>query len=147
MEMVYLGSLFSFPELKTDDERTRIILFATDNVVSGTETISLEDACTLCKQYKVNLYAYCPSVQINKFTSTQKINSYKNAVESNAGGKFYTGNLEEMSSEIINEIKDTKTSAMKTTKKTYITDHPQVFFVSFVVIFFFLVIIEKRIRL
>ena len=115
--MGQLGTLYSFPDIKTNKDRTRIIIFATDNDVSGTETVTLEEACTLCKKYNVNLYAYCPSVEMNVYTSKEKIANYKNAVEKNAEGKFYTGELEKMTSNIVNEIKETKTSLLKSSKK------------------------------
>ena len=141
------GTLFSFPDIKNNKDRTRIIIFATDNDVSGKETISLLEACTLCKQYDVNLYAYCPTVEMNKYTSTQKIASYKKAVEENAKGKFYTGDLDKMTSNIVKEIKDTKTSLLKTSKKTYVKDYPKIFFICTIIIFIILIIIEKRIKL
>lgn len=122
-------------------------MFATDNDVAGTETVTLQEACTLCKQYNINLYAYCPSVEMNAYTSAEKIASYKSAVEKNAGGKFYTGNLSKMASNMTGEIKDTKTSLLKTSKKTFVTDHPEGFFISIIAIFLVLIIIEKRIRL
>ena len=147
LEMDQHGTIFSFPDLETDKERTRIIIFATDNDVSGQETVTLQDACILCKQYNINLYAYCPTVEMNMYTSNEKIASYKKAVEQNAGGKFYTGDLQKMTTSIVQEIKETKTSLLKTSKKTYVTDHPEIFFISIIVIFFSLIIFEKRIRL
>ena len=81
------------------------------------------------------------------YTSNEKIASYKKAVEQNAGGKFYTGDLKKMTTSIVQEIKETKTSLLKTSKKTYVTDHPEIFFISIIVIFFSLIIFEKRIRL
>ena len=126
--------------------RTRIVIFATDNDVSGTETISLEDACAYCKQYKINLYAYCPSTDMNIYATKENIASYKAAVES-AGGKFYVGDLDRMSSSIVNEIKDTKVSAMNTSVRTIITDHPEVLAVIITISVAILIIIEKRIRL
>lgn len=137
------GTVYSFPDLKKDSSRTRIILFATDNDLSGTPMISLEEACSICKKYGVNVYAYCPTVEMNPFTSKDKIASYKKAIEQNAGGKFYTGDLNKMSSSIVNEIKDTKTSLLNTSKKTIITDHPQIFFIIAIILFVVLVIIEK----
>lgn len=139
--------MFSFPNLKKDKERTRIIIFVTDNDVEGTETVSLEEACSLCKQYNVNIYAYCPTVEMNQYTSAEKIASYKKAIENQAGGKFYTGNLEQMTSNIVKEIKETKTSLLKTSPKTYITDHPQVSFITITILFTTLIIIEKRLKL
>ena len=67
-EMDQHGTIFSFPDLETDTERTRIIIFATDNDVSGQETVTLQDACILCKQYNKNLNAYCPTVEMNMYT-------------------------------------------------------------------------------
>lgn len=81
------------------------------------------------------------------YTSNEKIASYKKAVEQNAGGKFYTGDLQKMTTSIVQEIKETKTSLLKTSKKTYVTDHPEIFFISIIVIFLSLIILEKRIRL
>ena len=133
--------------MKKDTERTRIIIFATDNAVSGTEAVSLDEACSLCKQYNINLYAYCPTVQMNMYTSKDKIEAYKKSVEQTAKGKFYTGDISQMASSIVEEIKETKTSLLKTSKKTRITDHPEIFVVSTIILFFILIIIEKRIKL
>lgn len=83
---------------------------------------------------------------MNVNTSEAKIASYKKAVEK-AEGKFYTGDLDKMTSNIVNEIKETKTSLMKTSKKTYVTDHPKIIFIITIILFFSLIIIEKRIRL
>lgn len=140
------GTVYSFPDLKTNTERTRIIIFATDNDVAGTELVSLDDASYLCKKYNINLYAYCPTVQMNKYTSEEKIALYKKAVEQKAGGKFYTGDIKQMTSSILNEIKDTKTSLLKMNKKTIITDYPEFLFISIIVIYLILIFIEKRIR-
>ncbi len=141
------GTIFSFPNLKNDKERTRIIIFATDNAVDGTQTVTLEDACSLCKKYNINLYAYCPTYEMNAYASEEKIASYKKAVEKNASGKFYTGDLNKMSSSIVSEIKETKTSALKTSKKTFVTDHPEVSFISITILFLILIIVEKRVKL
>lgn len=84
---------------------------------------------------------------MNVYTSEKEIASYKKAVEENAGGKFYTGDLDKMTSSIVNEIKETKTSLLKTSKKTYVTDHPEIIFISTIILFFILIIIEKRIKL
>lgn len=133
--------------MKNDKDRTRIIIFATDNDLAGTETVTLEEACTLCKQYDINLYAYCPTTEMNPYTSEAKISSYKRAVEQKAGGKFYTGNLNKMTSNIVNEIKETKTSLLKTSKKTYVTDHPEILVISITVLFLILIVFEKKIKI
>lgn len=141
------GTIFSFPDLKKDSERTRIIIFATDNDVSGTETISLDEASSLCKEYDIKLYAYCPTVEMNSYTSEEKIESYKKSVENTAGGKFYTGDINESSQAIVKEIKETKTSLLKTTKKTYITDYPEKILILTIISFLLSTIIEKRMKI
>ena len=52
-----------------------------------------------------------------------------------------------MSSNIVNEIKETKTSLLKTSKKTFVTDHPEIFFISVVILYAISVFIEKRIKI
>lgn len=141
------GSLYSFPDLKTDKDRTRIILFATDNALSGTETITLENACKLCKQNKINLYAYCPTTDMNVYASKECIEEYKKAVTQIAGGKFYLGDLDNMSTQMVKEIKDTKTTLIETNKRTYIMDHPIAFFAMAAITIIAMIIIEKRIRI
>lgn len=84
---------------------------------------------------------------MNPRTSQEKISNYKSAVEKNAGGKFYTGELDKMTSNIVNEIKETKTSLMKSSKKTYVTDHPEIFVITIVILFFALIILEKIIKI
>lgn len=109
--------------------------------------VSLEEACTLCKQYNINLYAYGPTPEMNLYTSEQKIEAYRKAVVENANGKFYTGNLSQMSSNIVDEIKETKTSLLKTSKKTYVTDHPEIFFIILTALVLILIILEKRTKI
>ena len=52
-----------------------------------------------------------------------------------------------MSSNIVNEIKDTKTSLLKSGKKTYVTDHPEILFGITLLLFSILIILEKIIKI
>lgn len=145
--MDLLGTIFSFPDIKTNKERTRIIVFVTDNSVAGKETITLNEACKLCKNYNINIYAYCPTKEMNSYVTQESINNYKNAIEINANGKFYTGDLSKATSYITDEIKETKTSKFKTSKKTYITDYPQIPLIGILILFIILIILEKRVKI
>lgn len=129
--------------MKTNKERTRIILLSTDNELAGTETVTLSEACELCKEYNINLYAYCA----NPYGSNKMAEPYKQAVEQKANGKYYEGDLDKMTGNIVNEIKDTKTSLLKTSKKTYTIDHPTIPIITIIILFFILIIIEKRIKI
>ena len=144
------GTIFSFPDLEDDTERTRIIVFATDYSdagLEGAETISFEDACSLCKKYNINIFAYCPTTTMNFYVTKEGLENYKNAIETRAGGKFYTGNLKESVSSIVDEIKTTKTSLLENVKKTYVVDYPQIPLIIAIITIIILNILEKRIRL
>ncbi len=84
---------------------------------------------------------------MNMYVKEERTELYKKAVEKNAEGKFYTGDINKMASNIVNEIKDTKTSVLNSNTKTYVTDHPQVFLILIILLFISLIIIEKRISL
>ena len=84
---------------------------------------------------------------MNIFVNESNTEKYKKAVEENAKGKFYTGELNNVSSNMVNEIKNTKTTALNKTTKTSVTDHPQIFLVLVILLFISLIIIEKRIML
>ena len=141
------GTIYSFSGVKENNERTRIIIFATDNAVAGTETVSLEDACSLCKKYKINIYAYCPPREMNIYVTEEGKNNYKNAIEKNANGKFYTGDISKMASSIMKEIKETKPSIIKTNGKKYIVDHPEIFIILMTINILILFILEKIIKI
>lgn len=137
------GTVYSFPDIKTNSDRTRIIVFATDNCVEGQEIVTLDEACELCKQYNINLYAYGPSQDINSYVTKAKIQSYQTAVEQKAGGKFYTGDLTNMINKIVDEIKDTKKSLLESSKKTVIRDYPETYFIFLTVLIIALFICQK----
>ena len=141
------GAIYAFPDVKNNKTRTRTIVMATDNAVAGTEIVSLDEACKLCKKFNIFLYAYCPTTAMNAYATKENIASYKNSVEKYAGGKFYTGDLNKMTSSIVGEIKQTKLSVLKTTKITHVTDHPHVFVILLIIELIALIVLEKRIKL
>lgn len=84
---------------------------------------------------------------MNSYTSEEKIASYKNNVEHLAEGKFYTGDINVASQSIVQEIKETKTTLLKATKKTYVVDYPEKILIITIITFLLSIIIEKRIKL
>ena len=84
---------------------------------------------------------------MNFYVTKEGLENYKNAIETRAGGKFYTGNLKESVSSIVDEIKTTKTSLLENVKKTYVVDYPQIPLIIAIITIIILNILEKRIRL
>jgi CHASE3 domain sensor protein len=93
------------------------------------------------------VYAYCPTKEMNKYVTDICLNEYKNAIEKNANGKFYTGDISKMASNIMEEIKNTKISLMQTSEKRFIVDHPEIAVIITTICIFILIILEKWIKI
>lgn len=122
-----MGGLFAFPE--EDNERTKIIIFSTDNDPNGESYVSLMEAADYCKNNNATVYGIG-----TKEMYAKNMQEMKAAVE-HTGGKFY---LEEKSStfhEIVEEI-ETKSENL-TEGKTIIklVETPERFFVILVIVF------------
>ena len=97
-----LGGLFAFP--KTDENRTKIIIFSTDNDLAGDSYVTLEEACRHCKNNDVTVYG----IGTKQMYSNNRY-EMENAIEL-TGGRFF---VEENTSEfhkIVEEIEETSTS-------------------------------------
>ena len=84
---------------------------------------------------------------MNIYVTEEGKNNYKNAIEKNANGKFYTGDISKMASSIMKEIKETKPSIIKTNGKKYIVDHPEIFIILMTINILILFILEKIIKI
>ena len=84
---------------------------------------------------------------MNIYATKDLIEDYKKSVLQTANGKFYLGDLDNMSSQMVREIKETKTTLLNENKKTYIMDHPIAFFIVVAVTIIVMIIVEKRIRI
>ena len=123
--------LFSFPELY-EEERTRIILFVTDNVsaVIGTPLATLEDAANMCTEDKVKVYGIYPGTKEDGTDSgnvspDEAKAQMKAAVES-TGGVFYDYSASVGAKEILEEIRGLEQTDSKTVVATKDTDMPEI---------------------
>lgn len=90
-----------------DKERTKVVIFSTDNDIQGTPVATLDEAADICVSNNVTVYG----VGTKKMTPENK-ESMKNAVEK-TGGKFY---LEEESGsfgEIVSSIEKLSKNLVK----------------------------------
>ena len=90
-----------------DKERTKVVIFSTDNDIQGTPVATLEEAADICVSNNVTVYG----VGTKEMTPENK-ESMKNAVEK-TGGKFY---LEEESGsfgEIVSSIEKLSKNLVK----------------------------------
>ena len=127
--------IYDFPNL--EENRSRIIIFSTDNEVYGEEYIDVEGAAEISKSKNITVYALAP-----KALSQKDLAKLKNAAEI-TGGKYYYQEDTSTVSNVINEIEQKEKSLLQGPSKTYIIDYPSVPLIITIVSFFILLIIDK----
>ncbi|MBE5997398.1 MAG: VWA domain-containing protein [Lachnospiraceae bacterium] len=122
--------LFSFPELY-DEERTRIILFVTDNIPNyiGTPLATLEDSAAMCVEDGVKVYGIYPGTSAAEEEASVSPDSakaqMKEAVEL-TGGMFYDYSESMNAEEIMSEIRRLEQTDSKTVVATRDSDAPEI---------------------
>jgi len=99
------ASVYDFSDL--EEERTRIVIFSTDNDIQGTPLVTLEEAAEICKENNVTVFG----IGTKEMTEANK-QSMQDAVLY-TGGAFY---LEEESgtfAQIVSEIEKKSKSLIK----------------------------------
>lgn len=77
------AAAFDFSENQDDKERTKVIIFSTDNDIQGEPIVTLDEAADICVRNDVTVYG----IGTKEMTATNKKNM-KNAVEK-TGGTFF----------------------------------------------------------
>ena len=133
-----LGGLFAFP--KTDENRTKIIIFSTDNDLAGDSYVTLEEACRHCKNNNVTVYG----IGTKQMYSNNRY-EMENAIEL-TGGRFF---VEENTSEfhkIVEEIEETSTSLTEGKTIIKLVESPLKYFRMLVILFLLFVLISIILR-
>lgn len=131
--------VYNFSNLEED--RTRIIIFSTDNDVAGEEIISLQKAAQLCKEQKIVVFGIAPDT-IQK----EDAQSFKKAVEL-TGGKYYTMSSKNQVQDIVNNIEKTSKSLIEGQEETRKVDQPQLPFVILIISIAGLFILDKKVNI
>ena len=117
--------LFSFPNM--EEERDRIIIFATDNDLAGDEKISLEDAAKLCKDKNIVVYGLAPNAKNVRHIkdAEEKQAKFKSAVEQ-TNGNFYVQSDNLSVKNIVKDIQNRQRIAVDERTETKKIDTPEV---------------------
>ena len=117
--------LFSFPEL-ADEERTRIIIFVTDNrpELLDAPLVTLMDAAEMCAFDKVKVLGICPVSD----AGGGNVSEMREAAEL-TGGKFYEPGTALTAQMILDDIKAIENRETRTTTATVESDAPQFWFI------------------
>lgn len=129
--------LYNFPDLTENSERSRLIIFTTDNELNGTPYVTLEEAARLCKKNEVKVFAIAPDNVVEE-------DIFKSSIES-TGGHYYKSTSKKVFDSLIEDIEETKTSAMNKVE-TLIYDQPQIVFICMVVFIGIYFVLSRRIK-
>lgn len=132
------SSLYNFPDLETNKERSRMIIFTTDNEVNGKPYVTLDEASALCKKNEVKVFGVAPDNVVDE-------GAFKGAVES-TGGAYYKSSSKDSFGRLLEDIKKTNTSEMKQTK-TIVTDRPELLFIGLIVCIGIYLLLSRKVKL
>lgn len=121
-----------------EKERSRIIIFTTDNDLAGTPMVELLDAARIAKKYNIKVFG----IGTQNISKKNK-DEFKKAVEI-TGGKFYENSTESVSS-IISDIEKTSKSLLKDNIEIKRTDIPEIPFIILFITILILIITSKKV--
>ncbi len=134
------SALYNFPDLEKNNDRSRMIIFTTDNELNGEPYVTVEEAAELCKKNDVKVFGIAPENIVDE-------NAFKTAMRSTGGG-YYRATSSKAYKELVEDIKKTETSlsGIKQTE-TRITDQPESLFVWMMICVGVYFVISKKIKL
>lgn len=130
-------ALYTFPSLE-DSERTRDIIFCTDNQLNaiGAEVVNLSTATDYCKKYDVTVYGIYPSEEMFYKPDGKDYNSclseFKAATEK-TGGECYIRTDSQSVSQIVDNIQKQEAKLVSTVTTTEVVDLPQIPFIYLII--------------
>lgn len=129
--------VYNFPDL--NENRSRIIIFSTDNEMSGEPIITLSEAANLCKEKNITVYPIAPSSVRKK-----DLEGLKNVAEV-TGGEVYTETTSNTTTSIVKNINEKAKSVTKTSVKKDKVDVPFIPFTILVCSILILVILDRKV--
>ncbi len=130
--------LYNFPDLTENTERSRLIIFTTDNELNGTPYVTLDEATRLCGKNDVKVFAIGPDNIVDE-------DAFKSSVES-TGGKYYRSTSSKAYEHLIDDIEKTEDSVMNKIE-TIIYDQPQIVFICMVIFAGVYFVLSRKVKL
>lgn len=133
--------LYNFPDLKENDDRSRLIIFTTDNElneISGTSFVTLEEAAALCAANDVKVFAVTPEDIVDEQV-------FRQAIE-NTGGEHYEFTTYSIFDDLLDDIRLTGTSVIQDVN-IVITDKPEFLFIFMLVFIGIYFIFSRKVKL
>ncbi len=126
---------FDFPDL--DKERSRIIIFSTDNALNGDPIYTMDEATDVCKDKKIKVYAITPEYYTDEKGFTRAITK--------TGGKVYKTDSEETVSAVVKAIEKEERTKVDDRTIAAVNDKPQIPFVLLIISIISMLFINKKV--
>jgi Ca-activated chloride channel family protein len=111
-------------EADAGQRRSRSIVLATDNYLSGDPIFTLEEAAALAKEHEVPVYALNPGDFDYGPGPGQPGARLRTAAEA-SGGAYYRLDSPEAAAGIVRSVQETEATAMKGAPQTVVSDRPE----------------------
>ncbi len=105
---------------QAEEDRSRSIIFATDNEVNGTPIFTLQEAADRASSREIDLYTFYPGAYECGPTCAEELRE----VTEGTGGKMYESSDPEAIPSIIQQIQKSQAQVMGATPTVIRTDHP-----------------------
>lgn len=108
-----------FPEDEDGEERTKLVIFATDNELCGDPYVTLAQAGDICEDNGIVVYGIGTDFMYGQERDDMQ------AVVENTGGKFYIAEDEDTVSQIVKDIEKHGKNTVKIDRKITETEFPE----------------------
>ena len=119
------ATINNFTGIGTDDERTRVVIFSTDNDLQGSSYFTTKEAAELLKKNKIICYGICPDFMYYYGNLEEEM---REAMEI-TGGQLFVENESGTVENIIKNITDLEATRVEVKKEYKDVDYPMVPFV------------------
>ena len=131
------ATVYDFDEIEEDPDRTRIIIFSTDNDLAGIPISTVDEACEMCRDKNILVYAIAPDTLVDE-------SNYREAIES-TGGNYYPDADHDVVKDLVDDIEETD-STIIVNEITRVTDKPQMLIILLIILVTADFIVLKRLK-
>lgn len=138
------ATAFDFP--KQEEDRTRIIILATDNAVEGQELVKLKDAAKICMDKNITIFGIAPGKGYLQNYMTASGEKEFNKICQNANGKLYKlgSSTNGTMHHIFEDIEKTEAKIVEGNPITKVYDMPEIPFYIILTATIILVVIREK---
>lgn len=133
------SALYDFPDLDEDPERSRLIIFVTDNDLQGNPIVTIDQACELCRNHGVKVFALAPDrIVVDEENFSHSIRR--------THGEYYNTRDDDALEDLLEDVKKTDVNTVYTSQTTAV-DVPEKAVIALVISLLIYFVCARRLRL